>query len=140
MHKYTLGFIFSPSLNHVLLIKKKNPPWQRGKFNGVGGSVEKGETALNCMMREAKEESDLYIEKEKWRHVGRLTSFNWVVEIFVCRYKGKMSDSKSLEEEQIKWMSIQNLPQRSVDHIQWLIPLVRDIIKNDQIKFFSVKY
>jgi 8-oxo-dGTP diphosphatase len=39
--KYTLGFIFDQARDHVLLIKKMRPAWQRDRFNGIGGKVGK---------------------------------------------------------------------------------------------------
>ena len=46
MKKYTLGFIFTPALDKVLLVHKISPEWQAGKINGVGGKIEEGELIL----------------------------------------------------------------------------------------------
>lgn len=54
---YTIGLIFSADLETVYLIRKKSPDWQAGKLNGVGGKLEKNETPLSCMEREAMEEA-----------------------------------------------------------------------------------
>lgn len=54
---FTLGIIFSASLEHVYLIRRDHPDSQKGKLNGVGGKVEPGETVGACMARESVEES-----------------------------------------------------------------------------------
>ena len=61
MKNYTVAFIFTPSLDKVLLIHKISPEWQRGKLNGIGGKIEPNETNLACIIREVKEETNLQI-------------------------------------------------------------------------------
>lgn len=56
---YVLGFAFSSNWQHVLLVTKARPDWQKGLLNGLGGHVEDGETSLHAMHREFEEESGL---------------------------------------------------------------------------------
>src|SRR6185312_11540722 len=58
MTVFVLGFAFHK--NHVALIHKvRGPKPVINKFNGIGGHVEKGETALRAMEREFAEEAGL---------------------------------------------------------------------------------
>ena len=57
--KYVLGFAFNKGCTEVLLIEKKRPNWMVGKLNGVGGHIEDGETPIDAMVREFKEETNL---------------------------------------------------------------------------------
>lgn len=45
MQEYVLGFAFTPKdlkgNQKVVLIEKLKPEWQKGKFNGIGGKLEK---------------------------------------------------------------------------------------------------
>jgi 8-oxo-dGTP diphosphatase len=63
MKKYVVGFLISGSL--VSLIKKNRPEWQKGKINGIGGKIEKGETPEQAMKREFYEEAGIRINKWK---------------------------------------------------------------------------
>lgn len=56
---YVLGFLFDPAIENVLLIKKTHPAAQAGRFNGVGGKIEKGESHLSAMIRECTEETGI---------------------------------------------------------------------------------
>jgi 8-oxo-dGTP pyrophosphatase MutT (NUDIX family) len=56
-HRYVVGFLFSEDESRVLLVWKNRPAWQDGKLNGVGGKIEAGETPLQAMEREFKEET-----------------------------------------------------------------------------------
>lgn len=57
MIEYVVGFLFSPDLEKVVLIRKTHPDWQKGLLNGPGGKVEDGETPYDAMVREFKEET-----------------------------------------------------------------------------------
>lgn len=71
MKRYVLGFCFNPAGDKVVLIRKTRPDWQAGKLNGVGGHIEKGESPIEAMKREFKEET-LWTEDCDWRPFGRL--------------------------------------------------------------------
>jgi len=63
---FVCGFLFDPTGTRVALIKKARPDWQKGKLNGVGGHIEKGESAIGAMMREFHEETLTLIETSRW--------------------------------------------------------------------------
>lgn len=72
MINYVLGFAFSPDHKQVLLIKKENPPWQRGLFNGVGGKVLDTETVLSAIVREFEEETGISTIFGQWTPVAEM--------------------------------------------------------------------
>lgn len=57
MKKFVVGFLFDPTLTHVLMIRKQRPDWMKGFLNGIGGHVEAGETFDEAMKREFYEET-----------------------------------------------------------------------------------
>lgn len=57
MTVYTCAFAFSGE--HVLLLRKDTPSWQKGKLNGIGGKVEQGESIHTATVREFQEETGL---------------------------------------------------------------------------------
>ena len=59
MDRYVVGFAFTLDSEKVLLILKTHPPWQAGKWNGIGGHIEPGETPVQAMIRESQEEAGL---------------------------------------------------------------------------------
>lgn len=61
MKSYVAGFCFSRYETSVVMVKKARPDWQAGKLNGVGGKVEPGETPVQAMVREFKEETGLKV-------------------------------------------------------------------------------
>src|SRR5512133_86934 len=78
-------------------IKKANDMHQ-GKWNGLGGKLEAGETPEECATREVFEESGLQVEQ--WRYCGLLTfpgfanDEDWYAFVFVSdRFSGELIDS-----------------------------------------------
>lgn len=59
---YVCAFAFNPSKDRVVLIQKLKPDWQKGKLNGVGGKVEKGEDVDAAMIREFLEETGVLVD------------------------------------------------------------------------------
>ncbi len=56
MNKYTICFIKQDS--KVLLLNRENPRWM-GRWNGIGGKIEQGETPDTCVLREVYEETGI---------------------------------------------------------------------------------
>lgn len=71
MKNYVLGFAFDKR-GAVALICKARPDWQAGKWNGIGGHVESGETSFDAMEREFYEETTMRIAADAWRYCGQL--------------------------------------------------------------------
>lgn len=66
---YSLAFIFTPSFQKVLLVTKNRPNWQKGKLNGIGGHIEKNESAIQAVTREVFEETNLRIPQHEWINI-----------------------------------------------------------------------
>lgn len=99
--------------NKVLMIyrnKKKNDIHE-GKYNGLGGKLEKGETPYDCVIREVKEESGLLIKKPILKGFLSFPEFDgvngWNVFVYLARdFKGKIKKSK---EGELVWVNIDDL-------------------------------
>ena len=64
--EYVVGLLFSEERSAVALIRKNRPAWQAGKWNGIGGKVEKGETPEQAMRREFEEEAGISLPCREW--------------------------------------------------------------------------
>ncbi|HZB94915.1 MAG TPA: 8-oxo-dGTP diphosphatase [Herpetosiphonaceae bacterium] len=61
----TLGYVMSADGQKVLMIHRNKRPddLHYGKYNGLGGRLEPGESVVECMRREIREESGLLVEQ-----------------------------------------------------------------------------
>ena len=117
-------------------IKKKNDIHQ-GKWNGLGGKMEPGEIPEECVIREVKEESGLYIQNPRFAGVLTFPGFDgendWLVFLFVAnRFTGK---TKVSDEGHLQWVEnseLFHLPLWEGDRIflRWL----------GKKEFFSAKF
>jgi 8-oxo-dGTP diphosphatase len=132
MTEYVCGFVFSESADRVALIQKKRPTWQAGKFNGIGGHIEPGESAAEAIRREFREETGLTIFG--WQQFCRLRGGNedaWRVNFF--RAFGLLDDccaqinAREIDEGTIFVLPIDDLFTRPhIPNLRWLIPLALD--------------
>ncbi len=124
--KYVTGFLFSADSAQVVLIKKINPQWQRGLFNGIGGKVEANETSIDAMVRECAEETGVITQPADWQcfaNVFRENSYD--VDLYFARTDLALS-AKTMEAEEIHIMKVSAIPKNIIPNLQWLIPLALD--------------
>lgn len=86
-------------------IKKENDMHQ-GKWNGLGGKLDPGESPEECVIREVREESGLVIVKPQLKGVLTFPQFakneDWYAFVYLAReFSGYMIDST---EGVLKWI------------------------------------
>ena len=125
--------------NHTLMIHrvKKENDHHEGKWNGLGGKFEQGETPEECAIREIKEESGLTVKNLVLKGFITFPLFDfvddWYVFVFVIdKFEGELIDSP---EGNLKWIPNDqltgiNLWDGDKIFLEWL----------DQDKFFSAKF
>jgi 8-oxo-dGTP diphosphatase len=85
---------------------KKEQDFHLGKWNGLGGKMEQGETPEECVIREVKEESGLLIKNPRMRGFITFPMFDgiqdWNVFVFTAEeFQGELCES---EEGILKWI------------------------------------
>ncbi len=115
---------------------KKRNDIHAGKWNGLGGKFEPGETPEECVIREVYEESGLQIERPCLRGLLIFPSFggdDWYVFVFTAtEFHGDLSESP---EGELRWIpdeELENLPLWPSDAI--FFPWLR------QERFFCAKF
>lgn len=134
MIAYVAGFAFSLDGEWVLLIQKERPTWQKGRYNGVGGKIEQGETPVQAMVREFKEETDLDTTDKQWIPLIRIANTNgeWEVYFFFAHLPGLEAARQTTDEALVITASsyVANNPV-VLPNLRWLIPMALDVnIKN----------
>lgn len=114
---YSMGFAVSLDGTQVLLLEKGRPAFLKGQWIGVGGHIEKGETPLQAMVREAKEEANLevtewtYLDVVGQRETPGAAQNSALIHMFVARTD--LSCAQALTEEKIavfSWKQLDQLP------------------------------
>ena len=95
----------------ILLGRKKKEGFGSGKWVGLGGKIEEGETIEGAMVRECQEEAS--IEVTKYKKSGILTFYyvdgpDMEVHYYqILSYKNKPTDSDEME---VAWIDIDKIP------------------------------
>ncbi|PIR85729.1 hypothetical protein COU14_02770 [Candidatus Kaiserbacteria bacterium CG10_big_fil_rev_8_21_14_0_10_44_10] len=140
MKVFTVGLIFDSTLSEVVLMEKTHPEWQKGKLNGIGGKVEEGESVMECIVREVKEEAGVSSQSNDWIHFATLFEGVSKIEFFALKYTGNKSEIKTLTDEKVSWYPVNNLPQNLVAGIGWLVPLALEKLSGASLELVVAKY
>lgn len=126
MKRYVTGFLFTKDSEHVVLIKKLNPEWQRGFFNGVGGKIEANEQACDAMAREFEEETGVVINPEEWVCFTSIHRPGFYELDVYYAHSDLAFEAKTIEAEEVHLLKVAELPSNIIPNLQWLIPLALD--------------
>jgi 8-oxo-dGTP diphosphatase len=118
IYRAVIGFLFDGNGN-VLMIKKNHPEWQRGRLNGIGGKIERGETPLQAMVREFREEAGAMVTS--WREFAVMSGDSYKLNLFTAREKVKLHPTT--DEGTISWYPVNNLPPNTLPNMRFLIPM-----------------
>lgn len=115
--QYVMGLIIDTT-DRILLIKKKRPTHQVGKWNGLGGKVEDNETITRAMSREAKEEANLDIPENSWTLIHSGSQIFGSLFVFITYVSPEIIDSaKQMTDEIISVFPIDELPMNCMEDI-----------------------
>lgn len=105
---------------------KKQADIHAGKWNGLGGKLEAGESPEACAIREVREEAGLEIRNPRYGGLLVFAGFkgeDWYVWVFTAeQFEGEVTDS---DEGRLQWIpdrEIRSLPLWPSDHLflDWL--------------------
>ena len=129
MFKYTLCFIRRG--RQLLLLNRQSKP-NMGKWNGIGGKIEAGETPRQSVIREVQEESGIRIEHPEL--AGTVTWITPAGTFGMVVYMAEVSDTfdyatpVSVPEGILDWKDIEWVldghNQGISDNIQQILPLM----------------
>ena len=117
-------------------VKKEND-YHQGKWNGIGGKFDQGETPEECVIREVEEETGLKIKSPRLHGLLTFPMFDgiddWYVFVYtVDEFEGKLIDSS---EGNLAWIPNDELTNLNLwDGDKYFLPW---LFEN---KFFSAKF
>lgn len=108
----------------ILLSKRKNTGYKDGEYELPGGHLEENEDLYEAMIREAKEElgislnrQDLKIVHIMYHYTGK--RMNFILEIEKSNLEPRIMEVDKCEE--LKWGEINNLPENTMEKVKIII-------------------
>jgi 8-oxo-dGTP diphosphatase len=132
----TLCYVKHDGCTLMVLRNKKPNDIHAGKWNGLGGKFEAGESPEQCVVREVREESGLEIHAPRMHGLLMFPNFksrDWYVFVFTAReFNGDLIDSP---EGRLEW-----IPDGSLNGLDlWPSDLVF-LPWLEQGRFFSARF
>ena len=111
----------------ILLLKKNNPDWQKGLYNGIGGKVELNTTPLETIIKKCQEE--LGVNISNWIELDSEISSSGIeiVYFLTTLNEGEIKKLQSQTDERAELFSINNLPINILQDLK--IQIVRQFFK-----------
>jgi 8-oxo-dGTP diphosphatase len=108
----TLAYIRQGGKTLMVHRNKKVNDMHQGRWNGLGGKFEAGETPEECVIREIREESGLTARNPKLKGFLSFPGFSndedWYAFVFVVSdFEGELSESP---EGDLRWIDDDTLP------------------------------
>ena len=111
----TLGYVLSPDRSQVLLIHRNARPDDQhlGKYNGLGGKLERDEDVVECMRRELREEASIEATSLRlrgtvsWPGFGRHGEDHFGFVFVIDAFTGEVPERN--DEGELSWERIDEL-------------------------------
>lgn len=123
---YAAAYLVLKRGNEVLLLKRANTGYRDGWYSLVAGHLDGGETAGQCIAREAKEEAgiDLMSEDVKVAHVmHRLAPDREYFDIFLTadKWQGEITNIEPDKCDELCWVPVNELPDNIIPEVKQAI-------------------
>lgn len=122
----TLVFLIKKNQGKItdICLAMKKRGFGVGRWNGVGGKIEKGETIEKAAKRETQEE--IFVSINKLRKVAELSFYfsykqEWDQKVHVYFSEKWTGEPKESEEMRPQWFSVKDIPYQEMwsDDIFW---------------------
>ena len=129
----TLGYVLSPDRSRVLMIHRNARPGDQhlGKYNGLGGKIERDEDVVACMRREIREEAGIECTAMRLRGTISWPGFgkqgeDWLGFVFVIdAFEGTPLERNP--EGTLEWIEVERILELPLwDGDRQFLPLVFD--------------
>lgn len=109
MEKTVLIYLIKDNCYLMLYRNKKKNDLNEGKYIGIGGHIEKGETKEQALIREVKEETGLLLNSFIYR--GGITFINDKYKEIMYLYTSDdfVGELKECKEGSLSWIPIENV-------------------------------
>jgi len=107
----------------VAMIRRYNTGYQDGNYTLPSGHIDAGESAIQSVIREAKEEVDVSVEVEdiELAHVIHRNSTDRVYADFYFlakKWSGTPRNAESEKSDDLSWFDLNNLPKNIIPDVK----------------------
>ncbi len=127
MIESTICFLQNPERENEILLGLKKTGFGVGKYAGIGGKVEAGETITGAAKREVREEIGVIINDEDLQFMGEITflfpyKLQWDQKVSIFLAQKWIGEPVESDEMKPSWFKPGEIPYHSMwqDAVHWL--------------------
>jgi 8-oxo-dGTP pyrophosphatase MutT (NUDIX family) len=132
-------YLFLIKDEHVLLSRRYQTGWGDGNYTFISGHVDNGETIINAMVREAKEEAGIKLDRHDLDivHVMNRKSNKPYVDFFIqaTSWKGEPTIIEPNRCDDMQWFPISNLPTNTLPHVAQALEFIQNGVYFSEVGF-----
>ncbi len=120
--------VFMRNEDEILLSRRFNTGYEDGNYSLPAGHIEHGETAIDCIIREAKEEvgvtvqaSDVAIAHVMYRLAPHQDRDRICFVMRVVSWQGEPKNMEADKCDDVSWFKIDALPENTIPYIRFII-------------------
>ncbi len=124
-HKVTpASYLILRKGDEILLMLRQNTSYYDGWYTVPSGHVEEGESPIDAVIRETKEEIGLDLDRASIKHaltmyrVGTETGDRADYFFKVTNWQGEPINAEPMKCVEIGWFSIRSLPENLMHHVK----------------------
>lgn len=135
---YAAAYLVLVNDGKILLLRRRNTGYQDGNYSLVSGHFEGGETAAQCIVREALEESGITININDLKVVTvihRLSTDREYFDVFVSTNKwvGEIVNMEPGKCDELKWFKLNDLPRNMAPEVKTALNNINNAIHYSEI-------
>lgn len=133
---YIAAYLVLIQNDRILLLRRFNTGYQDGKYSLIAGHVESGETVVECIIREAKEEANIHLSPENLqvKHImHRNASDRTYIDVYLAAtsWSGEIENMEPHKCDELSWFHLSDLPENLITEVRFSLE------KMEQGGFFS---
>jgi len=123
---YVAAYLVLIKDGQVLLLRRFNTGYQDGNYSLVAGHLDGGETAKQCIIREASEEAGIIVISKNLDivHVAhRLTPDREYFDIYLFaeKWAGDITNMEPNKCDELKWCQMDGLPNNMLPEVKFAL-------------------
>lgn len=129
MDLYTLGLMFDPGMQDILLLKKNRPHKGLTKLSGPGGAVDSDDISpMHAFIREVHEETGILLECSEVELVGRVVNASGQIELFLVKSM-KIYQASTQTDEEVEIMTLEEMFEERSTEVEDLMGVLINILE-----------